>query len=156
MPLIHFMGRIFNYHNNRAQESRHFIAQKMFVEQHYEKFHCAFRRGVLECVGNIRPTDYSPKYRIRIRYRQYGIPSVRILDPYIERSARIHMYSNGDLCLYHPPSQPWSGDNDLHKTIIPWTAEWLVFYELYLSEGCWLGPAVLHDTDLTATNLAQR
>lgn len=62
------------------------------------------------------------------------------------------MYSNGDLCLYHPPSQPWSDDNDLHKTIIPWTAEWLVFYELYLSEGRWLGPEVQHDAGLTITN----
>ena len=152
MPHIHSMGRIFNYHNNRAQENRRFIAQKMFVEQHFENFHCAFRRGVLECVGRIRPTDLSQKYRIRIRYKQNGIPSVRILDPFIEPSPQIHMYSNGDLCLYHPPSQPWSGDNDLHKTIIPWTAEWLVFYELYLSEGRWLGPEVQHDIGLTTIN----
>ena len=61
------------------------------------------------------------------------------------------MYANGDLCLYHPPSQPWSAENDLHNTIIPWTAEWLVFYELYLSEGVWLGPQVEHDKGLNAT-----
>ena len=96
MPLIHFMGSIFNYQNKRAQESRHFIAQKMLVEQYYENFNCSLRRGVLECVGRIRPTDDSTKYRIRIRYKQYGIPSVRILEPNIEPSPKIHMYSNGD------------------------------------------------------------
>ena len=143
------MGSIFNFHNQRAQETRHFIAQKMFVEKHFENFHCSIRRGVLECVGKMRPTDASPKYRIRIRYKQYGIPSVRILEPFIEPSAKIHMYRTGDLCLYHPPTQPWSHHYNLHETIIPWTAEWLVFYELYLTEGRWLGPEIEHSIGLS-------
>ena len=54
------------------------------------------------------------------------------------------MYRTGDLCLYHPLSQPWQGTEDLHATILPWVAEWLVFYELYLTKGRWLGPEIPH------------
>jgi hypothetical protein len=35
----------------------------------------------------------------------------------------------------------------IHETIIPWTAEWLVFYELWKISGKWMGPAALHGTD---------
>jgi hypothetical protein len=143
------MGSIFNFYNNRAQENRHFIAQKILIEQYYDNFHCSLCRGVLVCVGGIRPTDYSPEYRVQIVYKQYGIPSVRVLNPYIEPSPKIHMYSDGNLCLYHPSSQPWSEKNNIHEIIIPWTAEWLVFYELFLSEGRWLGPEFKHDTSPT-------
>lgn len=104
------------------------------------------RCGCLECLGEVQPTDKSDEYSIRIRYEEWSVPKVRILKPHIEPSTDFHMYCDGTLCLYHPPSQPWSGANDLHKTIIPWTAEWLVYYELYLSEGKWLGPAVPHGT----------
>jgi hypothetical protein len=150
-PLIHFMGRNFNFKNDRASSYRHFIAQKLFIEKHYETFRCTLRRGVLECIGTIQPTDFSPKYSIRIRYKQFGNPSVRVLEPHIEPRSCIHIFKTGDLCLFHPSTQPWSSKNNLHDTIIPWTAEWLVFYELYLSEGRWLGPEVQHDKDLTAT-----
>jgi len=35
----------------------------------------------------------------------------------------------------------------LHETIIPWTAEWIVFYELWKITGEWLGSAALHDVN---------
>jgi hypothetical protein len=69
---------------------------------------------------------------------------VRIINPHIDPKGAIHIYRDGHLCLYHPKSQPWSGNKNIHETIIPWTAEWLIFYELYLSEGRWLGPEISH------------
>ncbi len=55
------------------------------------------------------------------------------------------MYLNGSLCLFDPRVSPWKGSYNLHETIIPWTAEWLVFYELYKIHGKWLGPEAPHD-----------
>jgi hypothetical protein len=138
------MARIFQSPANRAQHYRHFVMQKHLVEKHFPAFRCRLNRGLLECTGDIRPTDESESYTVRVSLTEWGIPAVRVVKPHIEHQPGIHMYRNGTLCLYHPPTQPWSGAYDLHKTIVPWTAEWLVYYELFLSEGKWLGPEVPH------------
>ena len=65
-------------------------------------------------------------------------------EPQISPSASRHMYGNGALCLYKPTEHPWKSSDNIHEKIIPWTAEWLVFYELYLMCGKWLGPEAEH------------
>ena len=71
---------------------------------------------------------------------------VRILEPGIlpEIYRRVHIYRNGTLCLYDPRERPWSNRDNLHETVIPWTAEWLVYYELFLISGEWHGPEAPH------------
>ncbi len=54
------------------------------------------------------------------------------------------MYSNGSLCLYYPEDFEWSDEVNLHETIIPWTAEWIVLYEEFLETGLWAGPEAPH------------
>jgi hypothetical protein len=54
------------------------------------------------------------------------------------------MYEDRSLCLYFPEDERWKISDDAHRKIIPWVAEWLVFYELYLITGKWLGPAAPH------------
>lgn len=71
---------------------------------------------------------------------------MRIKEPEIAPSASIHMYGDGTLCLYKPKDDPWKPSDNIHEKIIPWTAEWLVFYELYLMCGKWLGPEAEHGT----------
>lgn len=116
----------------------------MRVEKFFPAFRCRLNRGVLDCVGEIRPIDEADAYSVRVRHTVWGIPEVRIVKPQIVPNSKIHMYRDGRLCLFHPPTQPWSDMHDLHKTIIPWTAEWLVYYELYLLDGKWLGPEFPH------------
>jgi hypothetical protein len=41
------------------------------------------------------------------------------------------------LCLYR--YQEFNSYKYLSKTIIPWTVEWLYFYELWLATGEWCG-----------------
>lgn len=139
------MAKRFHPPSNKAQHYARFVKQKLLVEKYFPSFQCHLNRGLLECIGTMCPTEFSEAYKLRLRYTEWGIPEVRILKPKIIPNAKIHMYRNGDLCLYHPPTQPWSSTLNLHETIIPWTAEWLVFYELFLSEGKWLGPEVSHD-----------
>jgi len=92
----------------------------------------------------MQPTDFSDAYLVRIKYERHGLPKVRILAPEIKYNSAIHMYADRSLCLYHPESQPWSESKDLHRTILPWTAEWLIYYELFLDQGKWLGPEIAH------------
>lgn len=55
------------------------------------------------------------------------------------------MYKDGSLCLYYPGDLAWDGRQNLHETIVPWTAEWLVLHELYLITGEWKGPEAPHE-----------
>ena len=41
------------------------------------------------------------------------------------------------LCLYR--YQEFSSSKYLSRTIIPWTVEWLYFYEIWLATGEWCG-----------------
>ena len=50
-------------------------------------------------------------------------------------------YPDGSLCLYWPHEWWWRSDCIIAETIIPWTASWLYFYELWLDTGEWLGPS---------------
>jgi hypothetical protein len=127
-------------------EHRHFVTQKFFVEKHFPGFRCTFHRNVLECVGEITPSEMCATYVIKMSYKNGGIPEVRIRSPLIPQSIwdRVHIYRNGTLCLYDHREQPWQWKDNLHEKIIPWTVEWLVFYELFLMCGKWLGPEALH------------
>lgn len=66
------------------------------------------------------------------------------------------MYKDGTLCLYDWREQPWQKHWHLHETIIPWTSEWLVFYEIWLLTGKWRGRSADHlDAHETRTSNIQ-
>lgn len=140
----HFMETHFKSWGSGARTYSNFVLQKLLVEKHFPLFKCRFANRRLTCVGSITPAEDCSKYTIEISYLCGGIPEVRILYPRIEWNNEIHMYRNGTLCLYFPPETPWGRTSKLHQTIIPWTAEWLVFYELFLLKGVWLGKAAPH------------
>jgi len=51
---------------------------------------------------------------------------------------------NNTLCLYHKSDLSWNINCHLFDTIIPWTHEWFVYYELYCITGNWEHPFVPH------------
>lgn len=99
------------------------------------------------CRGQIQPTESSRQYRIEVAYEPWDIPEIRVLEPEIKPHAAIHIYKEGPLCVYYWKEQPWLDRYHLHETVIPWTAEWLVFYELYLLTGIWYGKSATNITD---------
>lgn len=131
---------------DRGVDYRRFVIQKALIEKHFPCFQCALSHRHLTCDGIITPSEDCATYRISISYRQDGVPKVRIKDPQIVPSHGIHMYNDGTLCLYQPSENPWKPSDNIHEKIIPWTAEWLVFYELHLMCGRWLGPEAKHHT----------
>lgn len=82
----------------------------------------------------------------------YQPPRVYLLSPAPERrpsqpNIRIpHLYRHptpeqpAQLCLYYPSSGEWKWWDWIGETIIPWTAEWLAFYEIWRITGTWEGP----------------
>lgn len=128
----------------RHDPGKHLALQCVHMRKHFPCFKCSLMRGTLECIGEITPSDDCDTYRIRIRLRRRGTPEVRVLNPKIQQSSKIHMFSTEDLCLFDHREKPWMDRDNLHEKIVPWTAEWLVFYELYLLTGRWFGPEAPH------------
>lgn len=88
----------------------------------------------------LRPSELSPTYRVRIDYERERPPRIYVLSPKLVAGAK-HTFADGRLCVYwheYENTLPFS------ETIIPWTAEWLYFYELWQVHGRWLAPESPH------------
>ena len=121
------------------------MLEKRLIESHYDCIRCKVgREGHLKAKGQITPTDYSATYDFSIEYLPYQKPKVFINKPEIKYNNDIHMYIDGSLCLYYPGDMRWNIGLHLYNSIMPWTAEWLIFYELYKITGKWEHPFVPH------------
>jgi len=101
---------------------------------------------VLICRGTIRPTPIHASYHARIEYRIPIKPKVWIEAPKLERrqeDQRIpHTYADDRPCLF---KEDFRSDMALARTVVPWLALWLVFYESWRITGEWQGGG-LHPT----------
>lgn len=119
--------------------------EKSLIERNYKFIDCKVNGSVLFCYGYYQPTEESITYQYRIKYAPPSKPAVHVKYPQIEYNDDIHMYpKDNSLCLYHKTDMVWDTTHHLHNTIIPWTHEWFVFYELYKITGDWLHPFVPH------------
>lgn len=95
----------------------------------------------LDCVMPIQPSPASQTYTVRVQYRHGHCPRVTVIAPQLAlhptAQAPPHVYPGEELCLYYPGQ--WRHDMLLATTILPWTAEWLMHYELWLITGRWTG-----------------
>jgi hypothetical protein len=130
---------------NESDKYRKVVAEQMLLRDKFPFLNSRISGFTLTCRGHVRPTDHSQTYRIEIQYTPWNSPEVRIIDPVIKYIKGVHMYRNDTLCLYDWREQPWQNNWRLHETIVPWTAEWLVFYEMHQLTGKWLGPEAKHE-----------
>ena len=120
------------------------------VRLHYPEFDSSFADHQLVLTGPVRPSAMSDEYRVRIEYRWNRIPRVFAIEPEVlpnEFGEEVpHRYTDADhpLCLFHAKGREWSGHDLLSTTIIPWTSEWLFFYEVWRATRVWLGGGIEH------------
>lgn len=78
-------------------------------------------------------------------------PKTTILCPDIQPNKHIHMYKDHSLCLSYPSDLKWTENSNVGDLTIPWLAEWIIFYEIYLlNGGIWEGPqSPAHLTEAT-------
>lgn len=97
--------------------------------------------------GPLQPRDQSPVYRLKVTYRVPKDPVIWVISPVPEPNAP-HRYRDGSLCLHHPHDGDWDPALFVAETIMPWTAEWLFYYEAWLvdPERRWFGPEAPHST----------
>lgn len=113
-------------------------------DRHIRSMFPAFRgtigRGNAVWRGTLQPQSSSPVYDIEIRYKDKRVPKVFVVTPTLAENAP-HLYRDRDLCLYWPKEWRWGARQLIADTILPWSALWLFYYELWLDTGKWLGPS---------------
>ena len=93
-----------------------------------------------------QPSPVSPFYKVFIYYPKYGELEVWThIENYdaIKEKNIPHIYIKNDtkkrlkLCLYY--GDEFKRGMLITESIIPWTVEWLHFFEIWLATGKWLG-----------------
>lgn len=104
----------------------------------------ALHRGELRWRVRLRPMPLSTLYTVQIVVGPSRHPRVSVLDPPLQdRGAGLpHVYDTGDLCLYYDEFDP--ARDLIAYTVLPWTCEWLYYYELWLTTGEWFGGGIDH------------
>jgi len=113
---------------------------KKLIEKEYDYLKCKIQNETLTCKGIIQ-FEFCDKYAVIIISKPNKFPIVKIKaeNHNIEASEHIHIYKDGSLCLYYPGDHNWNSYTKLTETIIPWISEWIIYYEIYLSTGIWVG-----------------
>jgi hypothetical protein len=102
---------------------------------------------IWEC--EFRPNPLSQPYKIRLVYRNNEKPQIYVTSGKLGRgklSKLPHVYSSDEqsLCLHYPSEKSWTPAINIADTIIPWAAEWLYHYEIWLVTGEWNGGGTVH------------
>jgi len=119
--------------------------EKHLLEKAYDFLNVDIRGNTLLATGKCQPSEYSIVYEYKLRYTPGLRPQVYTIQPQIQYNNDIHMYSkDGSLCLFYPKDRSFTHLSNLFNTIIPWTHEWFLYYELYQIKGKWLHPYVDH------------
>ena len=123
------------------------IQQKVALLAAYPDGKCDIgNRKKLIWSGKIRPTPISQEYTVVLTWELGWSPKVWVIGDELQRLDDPdfpHKYQiikeekMVRLCLYR--HQEFSSYEFLSKTIIPWTVEWLYFYEIWLVTGEWCG-----------------
>lgn len=118
--------------------------QKHHIAKQFETFKTSIVNGVLIATGTLKPTDECDEYKVRIEYAPGMQPRVYIKSHELENISEIHLYSEGFLCLFDPSETKWKDTNKLSEYTIPWTIEWILYYEIWKHTGKWEGKESKH------------
>jgi len=123
------------------------IQQAAALRSAYPEGECDIeKRKKLLWDGKVRPTPISQEYTVSLTWELGWAPKVWIIGDKLQKlddSNFPHIFEIDKakkmvrLCLYR--YQEFSSYKYLSKTIIPWTIEWLYFYEIWLATGEWCG-----------------
>ncbi len=123
------------------------IQQAVALRAAYPKGECDIeKRKKLFWRGKIRPTPISQEYTVSLTWEPGWSPKVWVIGDELQKLDNPdfpHIFEINiekkmvRLCLYR--HQEFSSYKYLSKTIIPWTIEWLYFYEIWLATGEWCG-----------------
>ena len=103
-------------------------------------------KGCLEWKGVLKPSPISREYKIRIIYKFRTRPKVILYGETVKDIEKAdfphHFYIDKknnavELCLHL--NNQYDDTQYIARTIVPWTIEWLFYYEIWLGIGEWCG-----------------
>ena len=98
-------------------------------------------RERLVWLGTLVPAEYTATYELVIDHQIGKSPLVYVARPrlqLLDGQALPHVYPLNTLCLFLG-NREWHQSIPIADTLVPWASEWLLFYELWLVTGEWLG-----------------
>lgn len=116
--------------------------QRLGLQSRYPDATVTGTRHELVWRGTLTPTEYSASYEVVISHNLHQSPLVYVARPHLQLvpgKLLPHVFRLNLLCL-HTLSKSWIASRLLADTLVPWSAEWLFFYEIWLaSGGTWFG-----------------
>lgn len=112
--------------------------------------------NALTWVGPVTPTASSATYELLLDLRLQRSPLIYVVRPHLEALPGEHLphvYPFNTLCLYYG-AEEWDASHPL-ADLVGWACEWLLFYEVWLASGEWLGGGIHLDT-VTSNRAARR
>jgi hypothetical protein len=105
------------------------------------------KNGGLTFTYEVKPTALSRSYKLELSYARNAPPEVRVIEPDIvalsgAQGRPPHLYTFEHpvrLCLYLPRAGDWSREEVLAVSVVPWSVEWLFYYEMWQVTGKWHG-----------------
>jgi len=113
----------------------------------------SFNQNHLTWKYTLVPSPLSFVYEIKLSYMIGEHPNVYIVSPtlalYPGETKLKHVYDTKKqwLCLYYRKGREWNSSMFLADTVIPWTCEWLLYYEFWLATGTWHGGGIHLETE---------
>lgn len=122
--------------------------QKAALVRQYPTSTVSTSRTELVWYGSLTPNGFSRTYEVVVAHQIEGPPPlVYVAKPRLRlvNGLRLpHVYPLNTLCLYYG-TREWNSSMLIANTLVPWTAEWLAHYEVWLATaGEWHGGGV-HD-----------
>ncbi len=116
--------------------------------------HVSYHGRHLNFAFDIKPGTFGRTYRCLLKATPDGkFPTLLVLEPNLSQLAGgkklPHIYPHSgrgtELCLWFPKSRDWTPQMKFAETHIPWAAEWLYYFEVWLATGVWEGGGVHPD-----------
>jgi len=119
------------------------------------------RNGKLVWTYDAQSSPLGRIYKVEIQFEAGSAPDIFVRDPDIQLLAGDrdipHVYHNPlSLCLYQPKKQQWHPKLRIDRTIVPWTALWLYYFEEWLESNDWKGEGEHPTSDERSNNRSSR
>lgn len=124
------------------------FVQKAKIKKYFPDSNATISMNKLIWKGTLQPTPLSDKYNIKLEYKMDCHPSVFVVNKKLElypgKKFLPHVYSTEKqwLCVYYREAREWTSQQFIADTVIPWTSEWLYYYEFWLATGKWHGRGI--------------
>jgi len=94
--------------------------------------------------GRLKPSGLAEQYLTEVSLQMSHQPVVNVIEPVLKPDGQgrlPHIWEDGSLCLN--TAGQWTTNMLLVDTVVPWAAEWLFHYEIWLGAGVWFGDGAL-------------